>query len=194
MIAPPLGPTGRDRAQFQMIAMAGVALAIVVFSVIATQVTAAHFGDDPTLGPQWGAGLYPPFQWLVWSFRFYNAGAVFFGWPTLQAIGPPRHFGKDRYPPRPPRGAPTLAPKGGPFHAGRGHCSRGIAVDGAGARPRPPSEGQTNAASRIRRSMNPAKTDPGRMGAATGAGCTGAAIAAAASGSASGCSVGSATL
>ena len=80
MIAPPLGPTGRDRARFQMIAMAGVALAIVVFSVIATQVTAAHFDDDPALGPQWGAGLYPPFQWLVWSFRFYNAGAVFFGW------------------------------------------------------------------------------------------------------------------
>ena len=91
MIAPPLGPTGRDRAQFQMIAMAGVALAIVVFAVIATQVTAAHFGDDPTLGPQWGAGLYPPFQWLVWSFRFYNAGAVFFVsaalWPFFRWDG-----------------------------------------------------------------------------------------------------------
>ena len=87
MIAPPLGPTGRDRARFQMIAMAGVALAIVLFSVIATQVTAAHFDDDPALGPQWGAGLYPPFQWLVWSFRFYSAGAVFFGWLYIVFIG-----------------------------------------------------------------------------------------------------------
>ena len=82
----PLGPSRLDRTRLQVIALAGVALALIAFSVAATQVTAWHFHDDPALGPKWGAGLYPPFQWLVWSFRFYDADPAFFGWLYITFI------------------------------------------------------------------------------------------------------------
>jgi type IV secretion system protein VirD4 len=74
----PLGPTAGQRVKTQGAGAALVVAALAGFSIVATQITAAHFRFDPGLGPVWGQGLYPPFAWIVWSFRYSTADPRFF--------------------------------------------------------------------------------------------------------------------
>jgi type IV secretion system protein VirD4 len=74
----PLGPTRQDRVKKQAAGLALVVAAMAAFSAVATQVTALHFHFDPALGPGWGHGLYPPAEWIGWSFRFADADPPFF--------------------------------------------------------------------------------------------------------------------
>ncbi|MBC7907101.1 MAG: type IV secretory system conjugative DNA transfer family protein [Rhodospirillaceae bacterium] len=68
----------RDRIKVQLAGLALLVAAVAAISMAATQIVAAHFGADPELSPDWGHGLYPPGQWIVWSFRFHDADPTFF--------------------------------------------------------------------------------------------------------------------
>jgi type IV secretion system protein VirD4 len=74
----PLGPTQQERFRKQLAGLALVAGALGAFSVVATQVTALHFHFDPALGADWGHGIYPPVNWILWSFRFSAVNPAFF--------------------------------------------------------------------------------------------------------------------
>ena len=72
------GEPSRNHAALRLAGLAGLSLALVLCSAVATQITAAHFGFDPALGSDWGWGVYPPGQWIVWSLRHHDSDPVFF--------------------------------------------------------------------------------------------------------------------
>ena len=76
MTIPVLGPSVRGRLFRQLVGYSGVALAVVVYSFIATQWLAGHFGYNRDLGPDLGSTLYPhlyqPFAWVTWFIRFFT--------------------------------------------------------------------------------------------------------------------------
>lgn len=52
---------------------------VVVFNIIATQSMAAYFNYSPALGEPFN-GLYFPFDWIVWTWLYYNYHPNFFHW------------------------------------------------------------------------------------------------------------------
>lgn len=81
------GEPSRNHAAMRLVGLAGLAFALILCSAVATQITAGHFNFDPALGPDWGRGLYPPGQWIVWSLRHHDADPVFFAQLHIAMLG-----------------------------------------------------------------------------------------------------------
>lgn len=63
--------TGRGSA---LATVAGVAVPLIAGSALATQYAASAFNDDPALGGRIVGGIYQPFAFWSWAWRFYGAG------------------------------------------------------------------------------------------------------------------------
>lgn len=74
------------RPKLQLLGTISLSLIIIAYSCGATAITAARLNYDVALGPKWAGMVYPPFDWVIWSFRFYDAAPEFFGYAYITFV------------------------------------------------------------------------------------------------------------
>ena len=53
-------------------ALISIFICFLILSIIATQFLAYKFNYSPALGETMAYGLYNPFAWITWSFKYYS--------------------------------------------------------------------------------------------------------------------------